>query len=406
MEYFRYKQEIARMAAVGIKAYSFSISWSRILPFGLKGTPVNKEGIDHYDDLIIIEHGMTAVVTLHHFDSPLAFLTNDSWQGWDHPEYVESFVNYAQIVLAHYADRVGTWISMNEANSDASNSHNWKSSRNILMAHAKTVNWYRENINGTANWSIKFHLGLTGGPLPLDPSSQADISAAQRRFDFTLGFMLDPLIHGRDISQSIKDTLGDGAPLYTPEDLSEIRGTVDFLAIDIYSNSYETSLPGGGADCQKNTSDPDYPYCTQTTNERAGWFMGQPSNSGTPTIYQHTRTYLKFLTSEYPTKAGMVITEFGWNPWYASSMTEAQERMEMSQSIEILSMLSQVLLSIHEDRVPVSGALVWAAVNNWEWGQYDDHYGVQYIDRTTFKTMYKRSIFDLVDFMNGNLGYV
>jgi hypothetical protein len=38
--YYLYKQDIARIAALGINAYSFSISWSRIMPFG-RG-PVNQ----------------------------------------------------------------------------------------------------------------------------------------------------------------------------------------------------------------------------------------------------------------------------------------------------------------------------------------------------------------------------
>lgn len=82
LNYYLYKQDIARLAAVGVKSYSFSISWPRILPFGVPGSPVNQEGIDHYDDLIntILEYGMEPIVTLHHFDAPIYYATNTSWQ--------------------------------------------------------------------------------------------------------------------------------------------------------------------------------------------------------------------------------------------------------------------------------------------------------------------------------------
>ena len=65
-QYYLYKQDIARIAAIGIKTYSFSISWSRVLPFG-KGR-VNEQALAHYDDVIntCIEYGVQPVVTLFH----------------------------------------------------------------------------------------------------------------------------------------------------------------------------------------------------------------------------------------------------------------------------------------------------------------------------------------------------
>jgi hypothetical protein len=73
--YYLYKQDIERLAAMGVEYYSFSISWTRILPFALPGTPVNSLGLQHYDDLInyVLEKGMKPVATLLHFDTPLQF---------------------------------------------------------------------------------------------------------------------------------------------------------------------------------------------------------------------------------------------------------------------------------------------------------------------------------------------
>jgi beta-glucosidase/6-phospho-beta-glucosidase/beta-galactosidase len=78
--YFYYKQDIERLAAMGVEYYSFSIPWTRILPFVLPGTPVNKQAIDHYNDLIdtVLDAGMQPVVTMLHFDSPLVFVASDN----------------------------------------------------------------------------------------------------------------------------------------------------------------------------------------------------------------------------------------------------------------------------------------------------------------------------------------
>ena len=77
--YFLYKQDIQRLAAMGVEYYSFTIPWTRILPFALPGTPVNQQAIDHYNDVIdaVLEAGMQPVVTMLHFDSPLVFVASD-----------------------------------------------------------------------------------------------------------------------------------------------------------------------------------------------------------------------------------------------------------------------------------------------------------------------------------------
>jgi len=61
---------------LGIPAYSFTISWPRVIPFG-KG-PVNEQGIAHYDDVFanMEANGIKSVVTLFHWDTPLALFNS------------------------------------------------------------------------------------------------------------------------------------------------------------------------------------------------------------------------------------------------------------------------------------------------------------------------------------------
>ncbi len=37
---------------------------------------------------------------------------------------------------------------------------------------------------------------------------------------------------------------------------------------------------------------------------------------------------------------------------------------------------------------------------DWEFGDYDAHFGIQTVNRTTQERSYKKSFFDLVDFVN------
>ena len=59
------------MAEMGLKAYRFSISWSRILPKGIG--KINQKGIEFYHNSIdeLLKYNIEPIVTMFHFDLPL-----------------------------------------------------------------------------------------------------------------------------------------------------------------------------------------------------------------------------------------------------------------------------------------------------------------------------------------------
>ena len=146
MNYFLYKQDIARIAALGIPYYSFSVSWTRIVPFGNESTPINQLGLNHYDDLIntCLEYGITPVVTLQHADPPLNLSLSD-------PAYPDAFLYYAKQVMTHYGDRVQHWVTQNEPNIAFGiyTGTPYSAATNIMMGHAKVYHWYKEVLKGT-----------------------------------------------------------------------------------------------------------------------------------------------------------------------------------------------------------------------------------------------------------------
>ena len=81
--YHRYKEDIALMKQIGLKAYRFSISWPRILPAGTGA--VNPKGIEFYNNLIdeLIDNGIEPYITLYHWDYPY---TLHKLGGWLNPE--------------------------------------------------------------------------------------------------------------------------------------------------------------------------------------------------------------------------------------------------------------------------------------------------------------------------------
>jgi 6-phospho-beta-glucosidase len=97
-----------------MKAYRFSVAWTRILPHG-KGE-VNEKGLQFYDNLIneLVKHNIEPILTLYHWDLPQAL--QDEYGGWESRKIIEDFTNYSTILFKRFGDRVKYWVSLNEQN--------------------------------------------------------------------------------------------------------------------------------------------------------------------------------------------------------------------------------------------------------------------------------------------------
>lgn len=97
--YHRYQEDVAMLGEMGLKAYRFSVAWTRIIPDG--DGPENQAGIDFYHRLIdaIIAQGMEPIVTMYHFDLPQALAERG---GWANPQTVDAFVRFADILFREY----------------------------------------------------------------------------------------------------------------------------------------------------------------------------------------------------------------------------------------------------------------------------------------------------------------
>src|SRR5438067_983185 len=110
--YRRYADDVALMGRLGLKAYRFSISWSRVLPQGAGA--LNPAGLAFYDRLTdaLLRHVIAPMVTLYHWDLPAAL---DDRGGWPNPDAAKWFAEYAAIVFRKLDDRVKLWATLNEA---------------------------------------------------------------------------------------------------------------------------------------------------------------------------------------------------------------------------------------------------------------------------------------------------
>ncbi|MFK4341075.1 MULTISPECIES: glycoside hydrolase family 1 protein [unclassified Paenibacillus] len=110
--YHRFEEDIKLMYEAGLRAYRFSMSWSRILPEG--NGEINTEGIEFYNKVInlLLKYKIEPVVTIYHFDYPQGLV--DQYGGWLSRQSIEDYVNYAAVLFKHFGDRVKYWLTINE----------------------------------------------------------------------------------------------------------------------------------------------------------------------------------------------------------------------------------------------------------------------------------------------------
>jgi len=111
--YHRFAEDVALFAELGLKAYRFSIAWTRIIPDG--DGEVNPAGVAFYHRLIdaLVAAGITPIATMYHFDLPAAL---DAKGGWQNRECVDAFARFAEVIFGEYGDKVKHWLTINEQN--------------------------------------------------------------------------------------------------------------------------------------------------------------------------------------------------------------------------------------------------------------------------------------------------
>ncbi|HOO75604.1 MAG TPA: family 1 glycosylhydrolase, partial [Tepiditoga sp.] len=201
--YNRYKEDVALLKKLGIKAYRFSIAWTRIFTDG-KYT-LNEKGINFYKNLVkeLKENGIKPVATLFHWDLP-QILQDEG--GWANRKTAEYFVHYASVMFNALGEDVCQWITFNEPavyayvgnlyGTHAPGIKNLeitqKTIHNMMLAHGETVKLYK-------NSQFRGQIGITLNLSPnyTDSSNEEDIKAAKISEGIWNKMFLDPVLKGK-----------------------------------------------------------------------------------------------------------------------------------------------------------------------------------------------------------------
>ncbi|XP_051118890.1 beta-glucosidase 3-like [Andrographis paniculata] len=241
------------MAAMGLDAFRFSISWSRLIPDG-RG-PVNTKGLEYYNNFIneLIRNGIQPHVTLVHFDLPQVL--HDEYGGWLSRNVVKDFVEFADVCFREFGDRVSYWTTFNEINvhvlggydqginppgrcsmrsicpSGDSAREPYVALHNMLLSHSAVAKLYKEKYKATQNGT----LGINIYGMAIEPytNSTEDVIAAQRTLTFIIGWVLNPVFYG-DYPDAMKESAKTRMPNFTKYESEQIKGSCDFIGVNYY----------------------------------------------------------------------------------------------------------------------------------------------------------------------------
>lgn len=388
--YHRYKEDVALMAEMGLKAYRFSISWSRVLPSG-KGE-VNEKGIQFYSDLIdeLIQYDIEPIITLYHWDLPQAL--QDEYGGWESRQIIQDFTNYAKLLYDRFSDRVKYWVSMNEQNVFIMHGYLMASHPPGIQNPQKALN--ANHIANLANASaIKAfkeggYPGKIGPSFAFSPAYAYDAKpssqiARDNVMEFMANFWMDVYAFGRYPKMVLKQLQRHGftIPFEEGDETLLLKGRPYFMGVNYYRTITVTDYPEG-AHLKEGSAN----YSGEKGSSGEMGFEGIFKTTSNPYLAQTNwdweidpqglRLGLRYIYSRY--NLPVLITENGLGEF---------DELEDNTVIDDyrIQYLNDHLLAIQEaltDGVEVLGYCTWSFTDLLSWlNGYQKRYGFVYVDR-------------------------
>jgi beta-glucosidase len=396
--YRHYKDDVALMASLGLRAYRFSMSWSRIQPGG--SGRANTEGLDFYSRLVdeLLARGIEPVATLYHWDLPQEL---EEAGGWGVRDTSERFAEYAGLAAARLGDRVPLWTTLNEpfcssflgyaSGVHAPGRHEpakaLAAAHHLNLAHGLGTQALRAVLPAGAR------VAVTLNPAEVRPltRSEGDLDAARRIDALQNRIFFEPILRGRYPVDLLEDTahVTDWA-FVRDGDTEQINQPIDLLGINYYNPCVVSAARTGddvrpGADGHGST---DHSPWVGSESVRFEPMDVQTTAMGWPIDPSGLRDLLVRVHRDYG-PIPIAVTENGAAfDDYAGPDGEVRD----PRRIEYLRGHIGAMHDALEAGVDVRGYFLWSLLDNFEWAYgYSKRFGAVHVDFATQRRTVKAS---------------
>jgi len=374
--YRRMESDVALMRELGMQAYRFSVSWSRVLPQG-KGNP-NAKGLDFYDRLVdtLLANGIEPLLTLYHWDLPAAL---DDRGGWLNPDIAHWFAEYANVMYRKLDGRVKFWCTLNEPwvvtdggylHGALAPGHRSKyeapiASHHLLRAHGAAVQAYRA--------AGKHQIGIVVNLEPKYPASTSaeDLFAVQRADAYMNRQYLDPVYRG-EYPAELREIFGDAWPDWPAADFDLIKQPTDFLGVNYYTRNVTRHDAA------------NYPLKVASVKQHATY-----SETGWEVFPQGLTDTLLWVKQRYGNPP-IYITENG-SAFYDPPVAE-NDRVDDPLRVDYQRKHLRAVSAAIAQGCDVRGYMAWSLLDNLEWSLgFSKRFGIVHVDFATQKRTIKAS---------------
>jgi beta-glucosidase len=377
--YHRFKEDVALMKGLGVRAYRFSIAWPRVFPEG-RGA-VNPKGLAFYDRLIdeLLTNGIEPVPTLYHWDLPQPLQDRGGWEARD---TALALADYAGFVAGKLGDRVSRFFTLNEILTFIEEGYLRGRFAPGLTLTRRQLNQARHHAVLAQGLAVQAMRANGHGNLKVGPAENiiiavpafetpANIKAAERATRDLNAPLLTVMLEGR-YTDTWLAAQGEDAPRFTDDELRAIGTPVDFVGLNIYGPSVYV---------QASEAAPGYVTLPvpETHPRMIHWLIFGPE-----ALYWGPRQ-----TASLWNVKDIYITENG---------TPAADKPApdgIVYDLDRIMFLRQYLAQLRRataEGVPVRGYFLWSLLDNFEWNEgYSSRFGIVHVDFKTQKRTPKLS---------------
>lgn len=343
--YELFREDVQLIRELGHKAYRFSLEWSRIEP---EEGRIDRAALDHYRELaaLVKAAGIRTFITLQHLSLPQWFAAKG---GFDERKNIEAFLKFVRLAVTETKDYADYYLINNERN---------------YTGQAHDIREYQDGARRGFNYTIAhgraYHLIKSLCNVPVSSAHMAVQPFPNRYYDEldrTMTAFRDWGYNGCFLHAIRTGELI--APFMDGEDVPELKGALDFWAINIYTREIIDSR-------RALLTAPRFPHKKLRMIDMDF-----------------------YLEEMYPEGTTAMLDRFRDRPVYIT-----ENGCSCNDDRFRIVYLALYLSAVHDAirrGVDVRSYLYWSLMDNYEWTSFLPRFGLVEVDFKTFRRTKKPS---------------